>query len=50
MFIPEFSNPNGEGGGSMPTVEALDPFLAKQPSSVGLCSSPFPNKHQISSI
>ena len=44
-----FSNPNGEGG-SMPTVENLDPFLAKQSGQLGFCSSPIPNKHAISSI
>jgi len=49
MIIDGFSNPNGEGG-AMPTVETLDPFLAKRGSSVGFCSSPIPNKHSISSI
>jgi len=44
-----FSNPNGEDG-AMPTAETLDPFLARMPSSTGFCSSPVPNKHQISSI
>jgi len=47
--MPWFSNPNGEDG-AMPAVETLDPFLAKVPSQMGFCSSPFPNKHQISSI
>jgi len=49
MFIPVLSNPNGEDG-AMPTVETCDPFLAKRPSAMGFCSSPIPNKHQISSI
>lgn len=44
-----WSNPNGEDG-AMPGAETLDPFLARRPSAIGFCSSPFPNKHQISSI
>lgn len=34
----------------MPTVEALDPFLAKTHSQMGLCSSPIPNKHSVYNI
>lgn len=44
-----YSNPNGEDG-AMPSAETLDPFLAKRPSSVGFCSSPIANKHQISNL
>jgi hypothetical protein len=44
-----YSNPNGEDGKN-PSVETLDPFLAKMPSQLGFCSSPVSNKHQISDI
>lgn len=47
--MPSFSNPNGEDG-AMPGAETLDPFLAKVHPQMGFCSSPFPNKHQISDI
>jgi len=47
--MTSFSNPNGEDG-AMPSVETLDPFLSRQPSSIGFCSSPLPNKHQIGDI
>lgn len=43
-----WSNPNGEK--PSPDVETLDPFLARMPAQTGFSSSPFPNKHQISSI
>lgn len=44
-----FSNPNGEDG-AMPDAETLDPFLARAPAQIGFCSSPFPSKHEVSSI
>jgi hypothetical protein len=44
-----FSNPNGEKG-TIPGVEELDPFLARQASQIGFCSSPIANKHQISDM
>jgi hypothetical protein len=43
-----WSNPNGEK--PSPDAETLDPFLARQHPQMGFCSSPFPGKHQISSI
>lgn len=46
--MPGFSNPNGEK--PSPDAETLDPFLARMPAQMGFCSSPLPNKHQISDI
>lgn len=42
------SNPTGSK--PSPDVETLDPFLAKTPPQMGFGSSPFPSKHQVSSI
>lgn len=46
--MPSFSNPSGSK--PSPDAETLDPFLARLPSLIGFSSSPFPAKHQVSSI